>query len=103
MFRILIISTIALLAIGCQPPEETYLEKFGVFINDTELHLEEYSDGEWAEVEYAYQFFVNEEYVKYEDILTESEKKQIEKYKERFEKMEVNRNPVENLLKVIGL
>ena len=77
--------------------------EFGIFLNDTELHLEEYSDSEWAEVEYAYQFFVNEEYDKHESMLSESEKKQVQLYKERFKKMEVNRNPVDNLLKVIGL
>ncbi|MDA7836744.1 hypothetical protein N9A49_04975 [Salibacteraceae bacterium] len=88
---------------ACQDPEEKYLEQFGIFLNDTELHLEEYSDSEWAEVEYAYQFFVNEEYDKHESMLSESEKKQVQLYKERFKKLEVKRDPIDNLLKVIGL
>lgn len=88
---------------GCQDPEEKYLKDFGVFINDAELNLEEYSDAEWAEVQYSFEYFIGEEYEKYEGILTDSEKKQVSSYKERFRKLEVKRDPVENLLKVIGL
>jgi len=102
MYRILIISTLALLALGCQDPKDKYLEEFGMFINETELDLEEYTDSEWAEIEYSFAFFSGEEFEKHGDKLNDADRKQIELYRERFKKLEVKRNPVENLLKVIG-
>ena len=82
--------------------KDTYIDDFGKFINDIENVNEDYSDQDWAQIEIQFDELYIYEFEEYEAELTENDLKQIEKFKERFTKLQVQRNPLENVKEIFG-
>ena len=102
MKYLLLIVLTSLLLFSCNN-KDSYIEQFGQFMNDTENVNEDYSDQEWAEIEMKFNDLYLDQFEKYKNDLTENDIKQIEKFKDRFTKIQVNREPFKNILKIIGL
>ena len=83
--------------------KDTYIQEFGKFMNDTENVNEDYSDHEWALIEIQFDDLYLYQFEEYKDDLTKNDLKQIKNFKYRFTKIQVNREPLKNILKIIGL
>ena len=79
------------------------MQEFGKFMNDAENVNEEYTDYEWSLMEIQFNELYIYQFEEYKDDLTENDLKQIKKFKDRFTKLQVNRDPLKNIHKIIGL
>lgn len=88
-----------LLILSCSLPEDKFLVDFGVFINETEANYEIYNDVEWELTELDFVKF-KEEFKELEHLMDESEIKQVNSYIKRFEKVQIRRDPLNNLIDI---
>jgi len=102
MKNLLLILLSSLLLSSCNN-KDTYIDEFGKFMNDIENVNEDYSDQEWALIEIQFDDLSIYQFKDFKDELTDNDMKQIEKFKERFTKIQVNREPLKNILNIIGL
>lgn len=102
MKNLLLILFTAFLLSSCNN-KDAYIDEFGKFMNDIENVNEDYSDQEWALIEIKFDDLSIYQFKDFEDELTDNDKKQIKKFNDRFTKIQVNRDPLKNILKIIGL
>ena len=102
MKNLLLILLTTLLLASCNN-KDAYIDEFGKFMNDIENVNEDYSDQEWALIEIQFDDLSIYQFKDFKDELTDNDMKQIEKFKERFTKIQVNREPLKNILNIIGL
>jgi len=102
MKNLLLILFTAFLLSSCNN-KDIYIDEFGEFMNDIENVNEDYSDQEWALIEIKFDDLSIYQFKDFEDELTDNDKKQIKKFNDRFTKIQVNRDPLKNILKIIGL
>lgn len=102
MKNLLLILFITFLLSSCNN-KDAYIDEFGEFMNDIENVNEDYSDQEWALIEIKFDDLSIYQFKDFEEELTDNDKKQIKKFNDRFTKIQVNRDPLKNILKIIGL
>lgn len=102
MKYLFILFLLSVLLISCNN-KDSYIKEFGQFMNDTENVGEDYSDQEWAQIEIKFNDLYLRKFEEYKEDLTENDIKQIKKFKDRFTIIQVNREPLKNILKIIGL
>ena len=102
MEKLLLILLTTLLLVSCNN-KDAYIDEFGKFMNDIENVNEDYSDQEWALIEIQFDDLSIYQFEDFKDKLTGNDMKQIEKFKDRFTKIKVNREPLKNILNIIGL
>jgi hypothetical protein len=88
-----------ILILSCSLPEDKFLVDFGIFINETEANFENYDDTEWELTELNFIKF-KEEFKELEYLMDESETKQVKSYIKRFEKVQIRRDPLNNLIEI---
>lgn len=78
------------------------MDRFSEFINEVELAQSQYDDDEWVITEADFNELSRIEFIDFKNELTETELKQIQSYRERFETIQIKRDPAGSLLKVLG-
>lgn len=62
-----------------------YLEDFSSFITDIEENHRSYTEEDWLYMDQEYEDFIGENYEKFSDEFTKSEKKQVEDFKTKYQ------------------
>ena len=73
--------------------KDSYIKKFGEFINEVELSNESYSEEEWKHIEVKFNDYSEIIFMDYEIELTEAELKQVESFRRRYKKVKIKNNP----------
>jgi hypothetical protein len=87
-----IIPFIFILMFSCAA-KDSYIKKFGEFINEVELSNESYSEEEWKHIEVEFNDYSEIIFMDYEIELTEAELKQVESFRRRYKKVKIKNNP----------
>ena len=90
-----------ILLVSCKNPKDQFLDDFGLFINDTEANYDQYTDTEFKIIEINFIEFKEQE-TELKDYFSESEKKRIKEYHNRFRKAKIKRDPLNNLLEIFN-
>ncbi|MDG1315512.1 MAG: hypothetical protein P8P29_08335 [Flavobacteriaceae bacterium] len=90
-----------ILFVSCKHSKDQFLDDFGLFINDTEANYDQYSDTEFKIVEINFIEFKEQE-TDLKDYFSESEQKRIKEYHNRFRKVKIKRDPLNNLLEIFN-
>ena len=90
-----------LLFVSCKNPNDQFLDDFGLFINDIEANYDQYTDTEIKIVEINFIEFKEQE-TDLKDYFSESEKKRLKEYHNRFRKAKIKRDPLNNLLEIFN-
>lgn len=90
-----------ILLVSCKNPKDQFLDDFGLFINDTEANYDQYTDTEFKIIEINFIEFMEQE-TELKDYFSESEKKRIKEYHNRFRKAKIKRDPLNNLLEIFN-
>ena len=90
-----------ILFVSCKNPKDQFLDDFGLFINDIEANYEHYTDTEFKVVEINFIEFKDQQ-KDLKDYFSESEKKRIKEYHDRFRKAKIKRDPLNNLIEIFN-
>ena len=90
-----------ILFVSCKNPKDQFLDDFGLFINDIEANYEHYTDTEFKVVEINFIEFKDQQ-TDLKDYFSESEKKRIKEYHDRFRKAKIKRDPLNNLIEIFN-
>ena len=85
--------------VSCKNPKDQFLNDFGLFINNTEANFDQYTDTEFKIVEINLIEFKEKE-IDLKGYFSESEKKRLKEYHNRFRKAKIKRDPLNNLLEI---
>lgn len=87
-----VIPFVFVLLVSCSA-KDSYVKKFGEFINDVELSNESYSEEDWKYIEVEFNDFSEIIFMDYENELTGAELKQVESFRRRYKKVKIKNNP----------
>tara|TARA_B100000035_G_scaffold314075_1_gene329354 strand:- start:883 stop:1179 length:297 start_codon:yes stop_codon:yes gene_type:complete len=90
---------IFLILISCTHPKDKFLEDFGVFVNEVEANYKNFDDTEWEVTQLNFINF-REEFEEIKSQMDNYEIDQVNSYIKRFKKVEVRRDPLNNLLEI---
>ena len=93
------IIVITLFIVSCTLPKDKFLKDFGIFINETEANYKSYDDSEWKITQLNFIAF-KEEFEGLNDKMDNNEINQTNSFINRFEKIEIRRDPLNNILKI---
>ena len=85
--------------ISCSHPKDKFINDFGIFINEVEANYKSFDDVEWEVTQINFINF-KDEFEEIKQQMDESEIKQINSYIKRFKKVEIRRDPLNNILEI---
>jgi hypothetical protein len=87
------------LVTSCILPKDNLIKEFGLFINETEANYKNYDDSEWNITQLNFIDF-KQEFEELKVNMDNDEINQIKSYIKRFKKVEVRKDPLNNILEI---
>lgn len=87
------------LVTSCVLPKDKLIKEFGLFINETEANYKNYDDSEWNITQLNFIDF-KQEFEELKVNMDNDEINQIKSYINRFKKVEVRKDPLNNILEI---